>query len=102
MYASKVFQSICLSPSTTPRTRAVNMRDGMVEIKTRSTRWLDRNCPCQAGFEFFDYTGGESVGGGRNCEARPRTDRRSKAVTGFYMYPEHSAPSKARRCRHWF
>jgi hypothetical protein len=32
------------------------MGDGMVEIKTRSTRWLDRNCPCQAGFEFFDYT----------------------------------------------
>jgi hypothetical protein len=33
------------------------MGDGTVEIKTRSTQWLDRNCPCQAGFEFFDYTG---------------------------------------------
>jgi hypothetical protein len=26
------------------------------EIKTRSTRWLDRNYSCQAGFEFFDHT----------------------------------------------
>ena len=32
------------------------MGHGTVEIKTRSTRWLDRNFSCQAGFEFFDYT----------------------------------------------
>src|SRR5713101_4508492 len=43
-------------PPPFPRTRAVNMGHGTVEIKTRSTRWLDRNFSCQAGFEFFDYT----------------------------------------------
>jgi len=32
------------------------MEHGTAEIKTRSTRWLDRNFSGQAGFEFFDYT----------------------------------------------
>ena len=29
------------------------MGHGTVEIKTRSTRWLDRNFSCQATFEFL-------------------------------------------------
>src|SRR6266851_5768308 len=84
-------------PPPSPRTRAVNMGDGMVEIKTRSTRWLDRNCPCQAGFEFFDYTGqraGWGITEGTECCQQCRQEEVNPSI-GFALHHPEQAPLHA-------
>src|SRR5207302_10654601 len=77
---------VCLPPPF-PHILTVNMEHGTVEIKTRSTRGLDRHFSCQAGFEFFDHTGGA-------CARRVRVYRisRSPDAPSARIVPDTIAP----------